>query len=96
MWVDKYAPITWAGFVGNDAATRQCKQWVQHFKTLLLATETLPSDRVLLLSGPEGVGKTSAAMLLLTTAGFDVNRFTMQEIRNHKKDTDLLSNFCHL
>jgi|JI102314A2RNA_FD_contig_21_2290076_length_324_multi_3_in_0_out_0_1 hypothetical protein len=35
-------------------------------------------------------------MLMLQTAGFDVKRFTMQEIRNHKKDTDALSNFCHL
>jgi DNA polymerase III delta prime subunit len=58
VWVDKYSPITWAGFVGNDKAVRQAKEWVKHFKSLITKTQTLPSERVLLLSGPEGVGKT--------------------------------------
>jgi hypothetical protein len=89
MWCDKYSPVNWSQFIGNASAVVKCKNWISAFPG-----SGKPEDRVLLISGPEGCGKSVGAIMVL--AGYKVFRYTLQDIRNHKKDTDLLSNFCHL
>lgn len=90
MWITKYAPVNWSHFIGNSATIAKAKQWIENFP----GPETATSDRVLLIAGPEGSGKTCAAIMLL--AGYKIFRFTLQDIKSHKKDTELLNNFCEL
>lgn len=91
MWANQYAPANLAEVTGHLNGISRCKEWLRRFPDVGKI-----SDRVLLISGPEGCGKSLIAHLLLTEAGYKVHSFSLREIRNHKKDQDLLSNFCQL
>jgi len=95
MWVEKYKPTTLDQIVGNNHAVAKVKNWIRNFPGKESRTgERLIADRVLLLSGPEGCGKTLLANLLLND--YKVFSFSLRDIRNHKKDRELLNNFCEL
>lgn len=52
--------------------------------------------RVLILSGPNGCGKSLAADLLLRKQGYKVYSFGVREIKSHKTNKNALTNFCNL
>lgn len=91
MWANEDAPTSLAEVTGHLNGISRCKEWLRRFPN-----NGTFSDRVLLISGPEGCGKTLIAHLLLIESGYKVHTFSLREIRNHKKDQDLLSNFCQL
>ena len=91
MWTTKYKPQHWSEVVGNRAAIREMKQWLQDFRK-----KTPSTPRVLLLHGPEGCGKSLVSELLLKKGGYALYTFGANEIRNHKRDKRRTSNFCNL
>jgi DNA polymerase III delta prime subunit len=91
MWEDKHKPDAWQNFVGNAGAVQQCKDWIKNFQTKVPDT-----PRVLIISGPEGCGKSLAADLLLRKQGYKAYAFGVKEIKNHKGDKNCLDNFCNL
>jgi len=91
MWSEINRPTTWQDFAGNPGAIQKCKDWLKKFEQ---GRAGVP--RVLVISGPEGCGKSLAADLLLKKAGYKTYRFSVNEIKNHKGDKNRLSNFCNL
>jgi Holliday junction resolvasome RuvABC ATP-dependent DNA helicase subunit len=91
MWADSYAPKSFAEVKGHLNAIARCKDWLRKFPS-----KGSFSDRVLLISGPEGCGKSLIARLLLSEMRYRISAFSLRDIRNHKKDQDLLGNFCEL
>jgi len=91
MWAEKYKPKTWQNFVGNVGVVQKCKRWLRDFQN-----KTGNTPRVLVLSGPEGCGKSLAAELLLQKSGYKTYTFSVNEIKNHKGNKNCLSNFCNL
>jgi DNA polymerase III delta prime subunit len=90
MWTTVHRPKAWQDFVGNASAIHKCKQWLKDFQ------QGRPVPRVLVISGPEGCGKSLAAELLLHKAGYKTYVFSVNEIKNHKGDKNRLDNFCNL
>ena len=66
LWPDKYRPRRSQDLVGNEAAIRSLAAFLKGWS----ASTTPPATRAALLSGPPGVGKTSAATILCREAGF--------------------------
>lgn len=90
MWDDTHKPAAWQDFVGNPSSVQQCKDWLRGFQ------EGKPVPRVLIISGPEGCGKSLAAELLLKKQGYKSYAFGVKDIKNHKRDKNSLDNFCNL
>lgn len=96
MWVEKYKPQSLDEVVGNLNALARARDWMKNFPGKPTKKgDLLISDRVLLLSGPEGCGKTLVANLLLHER-YHIFSFSLRDIRNHKGNKELLSNFCQL
>lgn len=93
MWESKHKPTTWQSYVGNSAAVQQCKDWMKNFQMGAAAPDT---PRILIISGPEGCGKSLAADLLLRKQGYQTFSFGVKEIKKHKGDKNCLDNFCNL
>ena len=91
MWAQIHRPTMWQDFVGNTTAIQKCKQWLRDFED-----EKAKVPRVLIISGPEGCGKSLAAELLLHKAGYKTYTFSVDEIKNHKENKHSLDNFCNL
>lgn len=91
MWEDKHKPKAWQDYVGNASAVQQCKDWMKAFLEVPKKT-----PRILIVSGPEGCGKSLAAELLLRKQGYKVYSFGVKEIKKHKGDKHCLDNFCDL
>lgn len=91
MWSDKHKPTTWQHFIGNSGAVQRCKDWLRDFQS-----GKPGAPRALIISGPEGCGKSLAAELLLKKQGYHVYAFGVKDIKNHKRDKNSLDNFCNL
>lgn len=91
MWDETNKPKTWQDFVGNAGAVQQCKDWIKNFQN-----KEPNTPRVLIISGPEGCGKSLAADLLLKKQGYKSYAFGVKEIKKHKGDKNSLDNFCNL
>lgn len=65
--------------IGNPQARAQLKAWAERWRS-----EGTPVQRAALLSGPPGVGKTSAALALASDFGWSVVEMNASDARNEK------------
>jgi len=64
LWVDAHKPKTLADVIGHTEQIKELLAWLAAFPAV--------ENRVALLTGPPGIGKTTVAHLVAAAAGFDV------------------------
>lgn len=88
LWTVKYAPTNIAQLCGNKGQIQKLKNWLENwFTNAKLDFKNAGSDgsgiyRACLISGPPGIGKTSAAHLIATDLGFDVLEKNASDVRS--------------
>ncbi|HKM14027.1 MAG TPA: replication factor C large subunit [Candidatus Methanomethylophilaceae archaeon] len=65
-WATKYRPKTLDDVLGNPGAVRELRSWAKSWD------EGIPNKRAVVLMGPPGIGKTSAALALASDMGWGV------------------------
>lgn len=90
LWTVKYAPRTCADILGNKGHVDSLRQWL--FSWHQKAHQQPPSKdfkRAVLISGPPGIGKTTAAHLVAKDCGYEVFEMNASDARN-KSSLDLM------
>lgn len=76
LWVDKYAPLKAQDIIGNDSGCKTLYDW------LVSWTNGTPVERAALITGPPGIGKTTAAHLLAKHLKYTVIETNASCVRN--------------
>mmetsp|Transcript_12922 Transcript_12922/g.23961 ORF Transcript_12922/g.23961 Transcript_12922/m.23961 type:complete len:823 (+) Transcript_12922:176-2644(+) len=91
LWVDKYKPQTVQDLVGNKSNVDGLIQWLQTWEAIHLHKTRKPTitknnmqGRATLLSGPPGIGKTSAATIVAKHLGYDIFELNASDARSKK------------
>lgn len=101
--VDKYKPKSSNDLIGNKTSIDSLKRWLIswndvhiHKKTKIKYSKQNPGAKCALLSGPPGIGKTTAAHLISKDLGFEVFEFNASDARSKRlieeKISDVLNN----
>lgn len=88
LWTVKYAPASSAQLCGNKGQVQKLKNWLANwfdnakrdFKSK--GTDGSGVFRAALISGPPGIGKTSAAHLVAKELGFDILEKNASDVRS--------------
>ncbi len=75
-WAEKHRPKTLKDVVGNPTALAELKKWGESW------AKKIPEKRAVVLSGPPGIGKTSAALALAADVGWGVVEMNASDKRN--------------
>ena len=91
LWADKYKPKCLNDLVANTSAVRQLGEWLQRWESVHVTkkykpkfTKQNPGAKAALLSGPPGIGKSSAAALVAMTQGYDIMETNASDSRSKK------------
>jgi replication factor C subunit 1 len=90
LWTTKYAPTTLAQICGNKATVEKLQRWLQRFpKNLKTGFKLAGPDgsgvfRAVIIHGPPGIGKTTAAHLVANLEGYDVVEQNASDTRSKK------------
>jgi len=94
LWVDKYKPKNVNEIIGHKTNIDRIRSWLKDWKSGAIFKKDSP--KALLLSGPPGIGKTTAAILCSEVEGFKPIEFNASDARskNILKNTlsDLIGN----
>ncbi len=75
-WAERHRPQALSDLVGNTKAIATMRAWAEEWKT------GTPEKRALVLEGPPGIGKTSAAHALARDLGWDVIELNASDARS--------------
>lgn len=88
LFTEKYRPVNFSEMVGNEKAIQKLRNWISNFDK--------QEKKAVLISGPPGIGKSTAAMLAAKTYNFNVIEFNASDTRNkttiEKSVSDAFSN----
>lgn len=90
LWTTKYAPSTLAQICGNKTTVEKLQRWLQRFpknvKTgfKLAGPDGSGNFRAVILHGPPGIGKTTAAHLVAKLEGYDIVERNASDTRSKK------------
>lgn len=90
LWVDKYAPDNLSQVAGNKGLVEKLQKWLRAWhNNAKFGFKKAGQDgngiyRAAMLSGPPGVGKTTAAHLVAKLEGFDVVETNASDTRSKK------------
>lgn len=75
-WAEKYRPKSLRDVVGNPSALAELEKWALSWE------KGVPEKRAVILAGPPGTGKTSAALALAADKGWTVVEMNASDKRN--------------
>jgi len=90
LWTTKYAPSSLQQICGNKATVEKLQRWLQKFpKSHKTGFKLAGADgsgvfRAVMLSGPPGIGKTTAAHLVAKLEGYDIVESNASDTRSKK------------
>lgn len=99
LWVDKYKPKTMQEIVGSQDVVKKLHDWLlkwdaMHVKKTLkvpYGVKENPGAKAALLSGPPGIGKTTMAVIVGQSCGFEVMELNASDARNKSSVEAMLS-----
>ncbi|TID23926.1 hypothetical protein CANINC_003087 [Pichia inconspicua] len=86
LWTDKYAPTDIKHICGNKSNVETLYSWLEHWfeKPHDMKGSSIDSFKAVLISGPPGIGKTTAATLISKKLGYDVIEKNASDYRSKK------------
>ncbi|GAA6060829.1 hypothetical protein JCM10212_005247 [Sporobolomyces blumeae] len=90
LWTTKYAPQKLTEICGNKGAVEKLAKWLELWPKSLACgfkkpgPDAMGSFRCVLISGPPGIGKTTAAHLVAKMQGYDVLELNASDTRSKK------------
>ncbi|CAJ0869991.1 3413_t:CDS:10 [Entrophospora sp. SA101] len=87
IWADRYRPTSLEELCGNNTSIKTLKTWLHDWETnfkLGFKCKTNGKYPAVLISGPPGIGKTTAAHLVGKHEGYDIKEFNASDVRNKK------------
>ncbi|KAL1305288.1 hypothetical protein AAFC00_002194 [Neodothiora populina] len=90
LWTVKYAPSSMAQICGNKGQVEKLQSWLKNFPRNQRTGFKLPgkdgsgSYRAVMIHGPPGIGKTTAAHLAAKLEGFDIVESNASDTRSKK------------
>lgn len=90
LWTVKYAPTQASHICGNKAAVEKIQNWLRNwaksrkYDFQKRGADGMGGTRAIMLSGPPGIGKTTAAHLAAKLEGFDVIEQNASDSRSKK------------
>lgn len=90
LWTTKYAPTSTSMICGNKAAVEKIQNWLRNWHRNAKANFKLPGKdgtgayRTIMIHGPPGIGKTTAAHLVAKLEGFDIIETNASDTRSKK------------
>ena len=85
LWTDKYAPRSVQDLVGNGGRIQSLRTWLNNWhQEFAPGAKKTKVKRAVLLSGPPGLGKTSAATLVVRACGFNPVEFNASDLRSQR------------
>lgn len=83
LWVEKFAPTSSDDIIGNLALVKKLKAWLKETGS--------KTQKACLISGPPGIGKTTAAKLVAAECGFESVVQNASDVRNKASVGAMLS-----
>lgn len=78
IWTMKYAPTNPSEIIGNQANIQRLGQWLQEWK------RKIPDPQAVLISGSPGIGKTTTALVVSLSEGFQPLEYNASDTRSKK------------
>jgi replication factor C subunit 1 len=88
LWTEKYRPTTLKDFIGNKTNVTRLVEWLQAWHPEMKGEG---SAKAALISGPPGIGKTTAAILAAREAGYDYVEFNASDTRSKKALSEFMN-----
>jgi len=84
LWTERYRPKNLSGIRGQDAAVSALRQWAKSWE------RGSPGKKAVILYGPAGTGKTTAALALAGEMGWDVMEVNASDKRTQATLEDVI------
>ena len=97
LWTDKYKPSKFEDVVGNKGLVEKLSLWLNSWNANKKAgfPKGDSSFHAALLSGPPGIGKTTAAHLASKIANFEIIEFNASDTRSKKSLQNIVTETTH-